>query len=114
MITCTMITCSIILASCGNDSAPKMAKTTNNDQTAMSADASTEKSYPVSLVNNKKDPTCGMPVTAGIGDTLHYKQYVMGFCSEECKAEAKQNLLKNAKAVLEVAVVSLPPAVKTN
>jgi len=31
------------------------------------------KSYDIALVNNKKDPACGMPVTAGIADTAHYK-----------------------------------------
>ncbi|MBV9986211.1 MAG: YHS domain-containing protein [Chitinophagaceae bacterium] len=38
------------------------------------------------LVDNRKDPSCGMPVTAGILDTAHYKGHVLGFCSKECKA----------------------------
>jgi YHS domain-containing protein len=42
------------------------------------------------MVNNKKDPTCGMPVTAGISDTAHYKDKVIGFCSTECKDEFKK------------------------
>jgi YHS domain-containing protein len=37
------------------------------------------------LVDNKKDPSCGMPVTAGISDTTHYKDHTLGFCSKECK-----------------------------
>lgn len=37
------------------------------------------------LVDNKKDPACGMPVTAGISDTAHYKTHTLGFCSKECK-----------------------------
>ncbi len=37
------------------------------------------------MVDNKKDPYCGMPVTAGITDTVHYKGKVYGFCSDECK-----------------------------
>jgi YHS domain-containing protein len=37
------------------------------------------------LVDNKKDPACGMPVTAGISDTTHYKDHTLGFCSKECK-----------------------------
>ena len=28
-----------------------------------------------------------MPLTAGIGDTLHYKGFVLGFCSAECKKD---------------------------
>jgi len=39
------------------------------------------------LVDNKKDPICGMPVKAGISDTIHYKNKVYGFCAAECKAE---------------------------
>jgi YHS domain-containing protein len=43
------------------------------------------------LVDNKKDPSCGMPVSAGIGDTAHYKDKVLGFCSKECKETFKKN-----------------------
>ena len=45
------------------------------------------KRLPLSLVDNTKDSTCGMPLTAGIEDTLHYKGKVLGFCSTECKNE---------------------------
>ena len=38
-------------------------------------------------VDNKIDPSCMMPLTAGIGDTLHYKGLVLGFCSPECKKD---------------------------
>ncbi|HCL84142.1 MAG TPA: hypothetical protein DIC22_09215 [Chitinophagaceae bacterium] len=41
--------------------------------------------YTPEMVDNKKDPSCGMPVTAGIMDTVHYKGKVYGFCSDECK-----------------------------
>jgi YHS domain-containing protein len=51
------------------------------------------------MVDNKKDPTCGMPVTAGISDTAHYENKVLGFCSPECKNE----FLKNPKASLAAA-----------
>jgi YHS domain-containing protein len=43
------------------------------------------------LVQNKKDPACGMPVTAGISDTAHYKEYTLGFCSKECKGEFEKS-----------------------
>ena len=65
------------------------------------ADTSAEKTYPRALVNNKKDPSCGMPVTAGIGDTAHYEKYVLGFCSTECKNE----FLKNPTASLAAAEI---------
>jgi len=49
------------------------------------------KTYNIALVNNTKDPACGMPVTAGIGDTAHYNGQVLGFCSTECKATFKKD-----------------------
>lgn len=38
-----------------------------------------------------KDPTCGMPLKAGLEDTAHYKGKLYGFCSKECKAEFLKN-----------------------
>jgi len=37
--------------------------------------------------DSKKDLVCGMPVTAGIEDTLHYKGKLYGFCAKQCKEE---------------------------
>jgi YHS domain-containing protein len=34
-----------------------------------------------------KDPSCGMPLKAGLLDTTTYKGKLYGFCSKECKAE---------------------------
>ena len=45
---------------------------------------------------SKTDPVCGMPVTAGIEDTLNYKGKRYGFCSTGCKEE----FVKNPKAYL--------------
>ena len=53
------------------------------------------------LVDNKKDPSCGMPVTAGITDTAHYKDKVLGFCSKECK----DAFLKNPEANIAAAEI---------
>ncbi|HTQ65313.1 MAG TPA: YHS domain-containing protein [Puia sp.] len=39
----------------------------------------------------RKDPACGMPLTAGLEDTVHYKGKLYGFCSEECKKQFLQN-----------------------
>lgn len=33
----------------------------------------------------KKDTICGMPLSAGIEDTLQFDGKVYGFCSKECK-----------------------------
>lgn len=54
----------------------------------------TVKTYAVALLDNKKDPVCGMPSAAGMQDTIHYSGKVIGFCSKECK----ENFLKNPKA----------------
>ena len=81
-----LIVLSIVIASCNNTEAPKQEVT---DTTAASSMEAAATSFPVSMVNNKKDPTCEMPVTAGISDTAHYKDKVIGFCSSGCKDEFK-------------------------
>jgi YHS domain-containing protein len=48
--------------------------------------ADSVKTYDVALLDNKKDPVCGMPSGAGMEDTLHVNGKVIGFCSKECKA----------------------------
>jgi YHS domain-containing protein len=56
--------------------------------------------FTAAMVDNKKDPNCGMPVTAGIADTVHYKGKVYGFCSDECRDAFLKNpeaLVKNAE-----------------
>ena len=55
--------------------------------------------YTRDMVDNKKDPSCGMPLTAGIEDTVHYNGKVYGFCSDECK----QIFLKNPVALAKTA-----------
>ncbi len=50
------------------------------------------------MVDNKRDPSCGMPVAAGIEDTVHYKNKVLGFCSKECRDEFLKDPEKNITA----------------
>ena len=69
------------------------------DSASNVAAADSAATYDISLVQNKKDPTCGMPVTAGISDTAHYENKVLGFCSTGCKEE----FLKNPKANMAAA-----------
>jgi YHS domain-containing protein len=49
------------------------------------------------MVDNKKDPSCGMPLTAGLEDTVHYNGKVYGFCSAECKNQFLKNPAAEAK-----------------
>lgn len=71
-------------------SGPEKIEKPSTDTVAMKAD-STANVFEHLLVNNKKDPACGMPVSAGIGDTAHYKNLVLGFCSKECKDAFEKN-----------------------
>ena len=98
--TTSLVIASLILLSCGQTNDKANRSSVDNNQVA-TMDTTTEKTYAVSLVNNKKDPSCGMPVTAGISDTTHYENLVLGFCSTECKNE----FLKNPKANLAAAAV---------
>ncbi len=47
--------------------------------------------YTAAMLDVKKDIVCGMPVTAGIADTSHYRGKAYGFCSKECKDEFLKN-----------------------
>ena len=96
----SLVMASLMLLSCGqsNDKANTNSADTNQVATM---DTTLEKTYAVELVNNKKDPSCGMPVTAGISDTAHYEKLVLGFCSTECKNE----FLKNPKANIAAAEI---------
>ena len=96
--TTSLLMASIVLFSCGTSNDKANASSSDTTQVAI-IDTSAEKTYAISLVNNKKDPSCGMPVTAGISDTTNYENLVLGFCSTECKNE----FLKNPKANLAAA-----------
>ena len=97
-ITSSLVLASLVLFSCGTSNEKANAGSAAAHQVS-TLDTTTEKTYAVSLVNNKKDPSCGMPVTAGISDTAHYEKLVLGFCFTECKNE----FLKNPKANLAAA-----------
>lgn len=43
------------------------------------------------VFDSKNDLVCGMPTSAGVSDTAHYKGKIYGFCSSECKAEFVKN-----------------------
>jgi YHS domain-containing protein len=73
-----------------------------NAPAVMQQPDSARKKFTAAMVDNKKDPNCGMPVTAGIEDTVHYNGKVYGFCSDECKQAFLKNPMELAKnAVLK-------------
>lgn len=100
VFSAVILVASMGLASCGN--ASQETKETPKDTTATMAKDSTEKHFDASMVDNAKDPSCGMPTSAGINDTAHYENHVIGFCSSECKNE----FLKDPKAGLAAAALT--------
>jgi YHS domain-containing protein len=80
------ITMALVVAACNSNTKPSeksMASDTSNH--AIKA------KYTTSMVDNKIDLSCGMPLTAGIEDTCHYNGKVYGFCSKECKDDFLKN-----------------------
>jgi YHS domain-containing protein len=75
----------ILAAACNN--AAKDEKAAAGHEGHMHQEQSATQKYTPDMVDNKKDFACGMPVTAGISDTVHYEGKVYGFCSKECKDE---------------------------
>ena len=75
----------------GQSKSPKDSSMTDHSamtmsDTVMADHAATAKPDLKSLhFDYTKDPACGMPLTAGLEDTTHYKGKLYGFCSKECK-----------------------------
>lgn len=82
--TCILAIC-LFISACQSEPAKTEEKPSADSVAAMQTTDSTSHALEHLLVDNKKDPSCGMPVTAGISDTAHYKEKVLGFCSKECK-----------------------------
>jgi len=73
----------LFVAACNNNQHTTI--TEKKDTASVKTAVAAEPHYTAEMVDNKKDPSCGMPVKAGIEDTLHYKGKILGFCSKECK-----------------------------
>ena len=73
----------------GADAAAK--NTVSAADSAQAAALAKRKAFKVLAFDNKKDLACGMPLTAGVEDTVHYKGKLYGFCSTECKEEFLKN-----------------------
>ena len=99
-ISLSLLTAICLLAGACQSGNPKTENKPAADTMAMQKDTAAN-IFEHMLVDNKKDPSCGMPVTAGISDTAHYKDKVLGFCSKECK----DAFLKNPEVNLAAAEV---------
>ena len=84
---------SILLAACTSHSQKENAAASTKDTTGFQAPVNPYKNITFA---STKDLNCGMPLSAGIGDTAHYKGKIYGFCSTECK----DDFLKNPTAHL--------------
>lgn len=90
--------CLLMMASCNN--AEKKAevkeetKTEAKEQKEDHAMKPAADSIDISKIQfaSKVDPTCGMPITAGISDTAVINGKVYGFCAKECKDEYLKTL----------------------
>ena len=88
----------LLFVACNTASNKEESKQPANTDTTMSVKQETVK-YTITMVDNKKDPSCGMPVQGGIDDTIHYNNKVIGFCSKDCKDAFMKDAAKNVAAV---------------
>jgi YHS domain-containing protein len=93
----SIILSAIVLSVVSCNQKPVQSKT----DVAMNNIDSTKPMFTKEMIDNKKDPSCGMPLSSGIEDTVHYGGKVYGFCSAECK----QEFLKNPAAMAKAAVM---------
>ncbi|MGN6604495.1 MAG: YHS domain-containing protein [Ginsengibacter sp.] len=73
---------SLIFTACSNQS--------SNQEAIQKAKEKVQKAEPVNKFKGidfavNKDIVCGMPLSAGVGDTAHFDSKIYGFCSKECK-----------------------------
>ena len=94
-MTCLVVILLTILFSCKSGT----PEANNLTKDSITVSKNTTNLFEHMLVDNRKDPSCGMPVTAGISDTAHYKNKVLGFCSKECK----EDFLKNPEVFIAAA-----------
>ncbi|MDE3248055.1 MAG: YHS domain-containing protein [Bacteroidota bacterium] len=89
-----LVTLGLIVSSCQENST-QPAPAPENKAMAAQAEAVDSTLAKLSFAS-KKDPSCGMPLKAGLTDTSSYKGKLYGFCSKECK----EDFLKDPEAHL--------------
>ena len=73
---------SLLFSACSQNPKTDKADSNTNLQKVLN---SSENKFPGVDFASKKDLACGMPLSAGVDDTVHYKGKIYGFCSPECK-----------------------------
>lgn len=92
----------IVLFSCnGNNEQQPQNKTAAEEQKQPVIDTIIQAApaKPFANVNfaSKRDTICGMPISAGLSDTVILNGKVYGFCAKECKDEFVQQLITKHK-----------------
>ena len=86
-----VVIAALVLTSCGGgaekNTTADSSKTADMPMHQHSEADSKKEAYVNVKFDLTKDPTCNMPISAGVEDTAHYKEKVYGFCSKECKEE---------------------------
>ena len=85
----------VVVISCNQR---KEAPTENNTVAMPAQDSAVNSSLAKLNFASTSDMSCGMPLSAGLKDTVTYKGKLYGFCSAECKADFE----KNADSLLKV------------
>lgn len=78
----------ITLSACNNSTEPAKTDTTQMQQAA----AETKADFSNVEFASRIDTTCGMPIKAGVSDTLILNGKVYGFCAKECKDDFVKTL----------------------
>lgn len=79
----------LALFSCNSGGEQKQSTSTMQEQPKHEAEEANK--FKDVVFDSQKDFVCGMPISAGVSDTAHYKEKVYGFCSKECKDEFAKN-----------------------
>ena len=83
--------------SCGPGNQPREKE--NKIAIAPATDTGKTEEKPFANIHfaSKYDTSCGMPLAAGLEDTLHLNDKIYGFCSKECKDEFIKKLKAEKK-----------------
>lgn len=102
-LSCIIIT---VLAACNNTPVTRESNTTGDGHATHHTPAATgtmdavktlKAKYASLKFASKRDTVCGMPVTAGVVDTLLLEGKIYGFCATGCKEEFAKILVTEGK-----------------